>query len=181
MKNLIGVMQGRLLPKYQGRYQAHPVDYWQDEFLIAKKIGLDCIEFILDFNEASKNPLLTKDGISEILDVSKKTGVLVKTICADYFMEAPLHSKDKKVVDNSLTLLQKLINSAIYLGVKDIVIPCVDQSSLDNLKAINQFVNQVKNILPIMEKNNINLSLETLQLIMILAIVLHWVMTLLKS
>ena len=35
MKNKIGVMQGRLLPKHQGRYQAHPLGYWQKEFEIA--------------------------------------------------------------------------------------------------------------------------------------------------
>jgi L-ribulose-5-phosphate 3-epimerase len=52
IKNKIGVMKGRLLPKYQGRYQAHPVNYCQNEFEIAKKIGLDCIEFILDYNDA---------------------------------------------------------------------------------------------------------------------------------
>ena len=46
-ENYFGVMQGRLLPKYKGRYQAHPVNYWQDEFRIANEIGLDCIEFIL--------------------------------------------------------------------------------------------------------------------------------------
>ena len=42
----IGVMQGRLLPKYQGRYQAHPIGYWEDEFEIAASIGIDLIEFI---------------------------------------------------------------------------------------------------------------------------------------
>ena len=40
MNNLIGVMQGRLLPKYKGRYQAHPVGYWQDEFPKAAELGL---------------------------------------------------------------------------------------------------------------------------------------------
>ena len=58
MKNSIGVMQGRLLPKYKGRYQAHPVGYWQDEFPLAEALGLDCIEFILDYNPANENPLL---------------------------------------------------------------------------------------------------------------------------
>ena len=38
MENKIGVMQGRLLPKYHGRYQAHPVDYWQEEFEIARRL-----------------------------------------------------------------------------------------------------------------------------------------------
>ncbi len=41
MNNKIGVMQGRLLPKYQGRYQAHPVGCWQDEFIVAREVGIE--------------------------------------------------------------------------------------------------------------------------------------------
>ncbi len=62
LNNNIGVIQGRLLPKYQERYQAHPINYWQNEFEIANEIGLDCIEFILDFNEVELNPLLKEGG-----------------------------------------------------------------------------------------------------------------------
>ena len=47
-------MQGRLLPKYKGRYQAHPFGYWQDEFPIASELGLDCIEFIFDYYRLGK-------------------------------------------------------------------------------------------------------------------------------
>mgnify|MGYP001425492063 CR=1 FL=1 len=47
----IGVMQGRLLPKYKGRYQAHPLGYWKKEFQLAADLKIDCIEFILDLNE----------------------------------------------------------------------------------------------------------------------------------
>ena len=49
-----GCDAGRLLPKYQGRYQAHPVGYWQDEFPEAANAGLDCIEFILDYNQVGR-------------------------------------------------------------------------------------------------------------------------------
>ena len=62
MNNPLGVMQGRLLPKYQGRYQAHPVGYWQDEFSVAAEVGLDCIEFILDYNQVEENPLFSHSG-----------------------------------------------------------------------------------------------------------------------
>ena len=41
MNNKIGVMQGRLAPKYQGRYQAFPIGMWKDEFKVAKEYGLD--------------------------------------------------------------------------------------------------------------------------------------------
>ncbi len=66
MNNKLGVIQGRLVPKYKGRYQAFPVGYWKDEFFIAQNLGLDLIEFILDFNDADKNPLLKDGGINEI-------------------------------------------------------------------------------------------------------------------
>ena len=77
MNNPLGVMQGRLLPKYQGRYQAHPVGYWADEFPRAAALGLDCIEFILDHNDAERNPLLSATGREAIRCVSAKTGVRV--------------------------------------------------------------------------------------------------------
>jgi len=160
-KNLIGVMQGRLLPKYQGRYQAFPIGMWQDEFRVAKECGLDLIEFILDFNDAELNPLLKKGGIKEILEISQKTGVTVQTICADYFMEAPLHSNDRVVVEKSFQVLRILLETAKSLQITNIVIPCVDQSSLGTKEAVDRFVRQITKIIPRIEKDNINLSLET--------------------
>ncbi len=161
MKNDFGVMQGRLLPKYQGRYQAHPLGYWQEEFLVASELGLDCIEFILDFNDAEKNPLLAKDGDLKIANVVNKTGVSVKTICADYFMEVPLHTDDQLVADTSYKVLETLVDSASKLGVTDIVIPCVDQSSLNSEIKVERFIGQIKPIIPTLKSKNINLSLET--------------------
>ena len=161
MKNKIGVMQGRLLPKYQGRYQAFPIKNWQNEFKIAKECGLDLIEFILDFNDAQWNPLLNPKGIEKIANLMKDSGVSVKTICADYFMEAPLHSIDDKVAEESYKVLERLIDAAKILKITDIVVPCVDQSSLKTKPAVNRFVKLIKRIIPTLEKENINLSLET--------------------
>ena len=154
-------MQGRLLHKYQGRYQAHPKDYWRDEFKTAKEIGLDCIEFILDFNDSQLNPLLAKNGLEEILYLSEKTGVDVITICADYFMEAPLHSEDLNVSLQSQKVLIRLLDNAQKLGVTDIVLPCVDQSSLDGQVVIDRFVKNFYPAVEVAEKSKINLSLET--------------------
>jgi L-ribulose-5-phosphate 3-epimerase len=161
MNNKIGVMQGRLAPKYKSRYQAFPIGMWQDEFRVAKECGLDLIEFILDFNDAEENPLLKLGGINEIISVSKNTGVSVKTICADYFMEAPLHSSDNEVAEESFKILEKLLESAKVLKITDIIIPCVDQSSLETKEAVARFTQQIIKIIPAIEKENINLSLET--------------------
>ena len=130
MVSLIGVMQGRLLPKYKGRYQAHPVGYWQKEFGIAGLLNLSCIEFILDYNDLASNPLETEAGIKEIQAVCGESEVEVRSICADYFMNAPLHSSSSSIQNESLAQLGRLITSAAKLGVTGIVIPRVDHASL---------------------------------------------------
>ena len=157
----IGVMQGRLLPKYLGRYQAHPVGYWADEFNIAATLGVDCIEFILDFNDVELNPLMSPSGCRQISDISAQTGVAVKTICADYFMEAPLHSNDNNIAKASQNVLNQLIENASQIGVTDIVIPLVDQSSLATQADQEKFVQQIQMFTSNAESGQINLCLET--------------------
>ena len=102
----------------------------QTNSLWLKSFGLDLIEFIFDYNGAEDNPLLRADGCAKISSLSNQTGVFVETICADYFMEAPLHSEDMTVVQTSIDILNRLIESANRLQIRDIVLPCVDQSSL---------------------------------------------------
>tara|TARA_B100001175_G_scaffold316572_1_gene330860 strand:+ start:1580 stop:2413 length:834 start_codon:yes stop_codon:yes gene_type:complete len=157
----IGVMQGRLLPKYKGRYQAHPQGYWQKEFFLAKKLGLDFIEFILDFEDFERNPLHTESGVKQILNISKKTGVAVNSICADYFMHAPIHSENKKLSRKSIDVLIKLLFSSKKLKITDIVIPCVDQSALKGDNDIERLLYNLKSPLILANKFNINLALET--------------------
>ncbi|MEW6614440.1 MAG: TIM barrel protein [Thermodesulfobacteriota bacterium] len=161
-RSQLGIMQGRLLPKYRGRYQAHPVGYWKDEFSIAAGLGLDLIEFILDSNDVYENPVMNEPGIHEILTLTEKTGVAVKSICADYFMEAPLHSSSDMALKESQKVLETLIINSSKLGVCDIVIPCVDQATLaNNNKNIERFISNVRPAVSLVEKLEINLALET--------------------
>ncbi len=157
----IGVMQGRLLPKYKGRYQAHPVGNWQEEFPIAGSLGLDVIEFILDYNDVWENPLMSELGIDEILEIEKSSEVGVKTICADYFMEAPLHSEDERVTEESARVFSVLVKHASRLAITDIVLPCVDGSSLRNPGSSDRLLRLLESFMPDLQNANINLALET--------------------
>ena len=157
----IGVMQGRLLPKYKGRYQAHPIGYWEDEFEIAALLGLDLIEFILDYNDYEDNPLMSVSGCKEIKEISNQSGVHVKTVCADYFMDAPLHSDDMNVATLSAAVLKQLILNSQNIGITDIIIPLVDQSSVATLESQDRFINALTPFLIDLEAQSINLNLET--------------------
>lgn len=154
-------MQGRLLPKYQGRYQAHPVGYWQDEFPIAASLGLELLQFIVNHEGVLDNPLMTDEGMAQIRDITNKTGVAVANICADCFMAAPLHSKEKADADQSVAHLRRLIINAGKLRIRSIVIPCVDGASLKTPDDTSRFVAALESVTDLAENNNVNLSLES--------------------
>ena len=161
MINHFGIMQGRLLPKFKNRYQAHPLGYWKDEFTIAKEIGLSYIEFILDHNDYEVNPLMSDLGIIEIEKVIQKTGIGVRSVCADLFMEAPLHSENNSISNTSKEILLKLIENSAKLGITDIVIPCVDQSTLKGKDDQTRLIENLAEPIKFATKKNINLALET--------------------
>ena len=85
----------------------------------------------------------------------------VRTVCADYFMEAPLHHVDAAIVGQSQSILARLLDHGRVLGLTDIVIPCVDQSSLRDATTMNRFVSRVMPLLAKADEAGINLSLET--------------------
>jgi len=157
----IGVMQGRLSPKYCGHYQAHPAGYWQDEFPIAAGLGLELIEFVFDQASAEQNPLMRDSGVDEILAISEKTGVKVRSVCADYFMTAPLHGVRASAAQHSVHALETLIRLSARLGVRDIVIPCVDESRFKNQAEIEEFTARLRPLAEIAGKHNLRLALET--------------------
>jgi sugar phosphate isomerase/epimerase len=156
----LGVMQGRLLPKYRNRFQAHPVGYWQQEFRVAKELGFTHIEFILDYNDLDRNPLLSKEGRAEINHHIRETGVKVRSICADYFMEAPLHVADKDSAVSSLSMMQQLLVWAPEIGVECIVLPCVDQSSVKTEAEKNRLREALYKMVPGCEQNGVTIALE---------------------
>ena len=156
----LGIMQGRLLPKYQGRFQAHPVGYWQKEFTIAQELGFTHIEFILDYNDADKNPLLTAEGRAEINRCIKSTGVKVRSICADYFMEAPLHSADAETAQISFHVMQDLLACSPEIGVTCIILPCVDQSAVKTAVDKQNLISALHKLIPRAEKAGVTIALE---------------------
>jgi hexulose-6-phosphate isomerase len=76
-------------------------------------------------------------------------------------MKSPIFLENKLIKKNNLRVLRKLIKSCQILGIKDIVIPLVDSSSLRNSKkkteAAIRFLSEIIcNIIP-----EINICLET--------------------
>lgn len=154
----IGIMQGRLSPRVDGKIQAFPKNTWKNEFKLAKEIGFTSIEWIIE-NPLHLNPLLSEAGINQLNELIQETNVKVDFICADIFMETPI-IEETKVLQESRDLLNLIIQNAHKIGAKCIEIPFVDKSSLRNrdYKFLISFFNSFEEIL---QKYNLLISLET--------------------
>lgn len=128
----IGIMQGRLSPRVDGKIQAFPLNNWENEFKTAKEIGFTSIEWIVE-NPLDLNPLLSEAGVKKIKELIFNTNVKIDFICADVFMQEPI-KEDKESINDSRILLSKLIKESKKINAKYIEIPFVDNSSIKNKK-----------------------------------------------
>jgi L-ribulose-5-phosphate 3-epimerase len=154
----LGTMVGRLSEKIDNKIQAFPTKSWRKEFEIARKSNFDVIEWILDTNE---NPIMNEDGIHEIHTLSKKFDIKINSICCDNFMEKPLFKSSKFDLEKNLKILEYLINTCQRLEIKYLEIPLVDSASIKSKNEEQEFIQNLQNILPLLEKNNVYLTLES--------------------
>ena len=157
----IGIMQGRLLPPTDNRFQCFPRRDWAQEFELGAQAGIDCIEWIYDLYGADVNPIATVEGILRMKELSQRTGVQILSICADYFMDMPLVRATAEELEERLGTLFWLLQQGQRLGINRIVMPFVDASRIDTDEEFESVVITMKRILPKAEETDIELHLET--------------------
>lgn len=161
MKNPIGIMQGRLSPPVAGKIQAFPTETWTDEFGLAREAGLHCIEWVYEKETENGNPLKDHTGIARVIELAKESGIAVWSVCADYYMAERLVTEFGSPDRKNLEHLKLLVERCSRLGVRYIVLPFVDSSSLRSTAELWGLVKTLESTLPICEKYGIELHLET--------------------
>jgi hexulose-6-phosphate isomerase len=157
----IGIMQGRLLPRFEGRFQAFPADGWQREFSLARAAGIQCIEWIYETHHESVNPLGSAAGIREVRQLTAETGVQVRSICADYYMQESLLDGEGVLRFNVVDHLLWLIGQAGDLSIRYIVLPFVDASALRSARAREGLLDVLRTATPVARTHRVELHLET--------------------
>ena len=157
----IGIMQGRLSKPINNKIQSFPVNTWENEFYLAKDIGFELIEWVLDEN-IEDNPILSKKHFSKINIIKKQTGININSICCDYFMKNSLSRNSESYRKKNLEILNFLIEESCPLNnIKIIDLPLVGEASLKKKKNSEDY----KNIFLKLEKkildNNLMIALET--------------------
>jgi L-ribulose-5-phosphate 3-epimerase len=157
----IGIMQGRLSPPTDGKFQSFPKYSWKDEFYRAQEAGLKSIEWIFEADEWEKNPISSANGILEINELIKKTGVIVESVCADYFMDIPYFPLSDKLKSDHKEKLKWLAGQSIRIGARFVDLPFVDASKIESRDQFVQVKEFLEPALNFASKTNLVIALET--------------------
>jgi hexulose-6-phosphate isomerase len=160
LTNEIGIMQGRLSPRIDGKIQAYPANTWQKEFEIAQEIGYAAIEWIVE-NPVEINALMTESGKAEIKKVIASTGVRIDYVCADIFMQQPLVRMTKDTKSQNKEYLVMILKNAKEVGAIGVEIPFVDNSSIKNEIEKQEFIDAMQEAFQLANDLDLKISLET--------------------
>ena len=155
------IMQGRLLPPEGGLFQCFPCDRWREEFGRAAKAGLDAIEWIYDVHGADVNPLATDPGVADMETLSRRHGVAVVSLCADYFMDRPFVRVAPEGAAELVAHLVWLIGRCHLAGITRVVLPFVDASRIETAADEARVVDVLSRVLPVCASTGTELHLET--------------------
>jgi hexulose-6-phosphate isomerase len=160
LTNEIGIMQGRLSPRIDGKIQAYPASTWQKEFEIAQEIGYAAIEWIVE-KPVETNALMTNSGKAEIKKMIASTEVRIDYVCADIFMQQPLVRMTKDTKSQNKEYLSAILKNAKEVGAIGVEIPFVDNSSIKNENEKLEFIDVMQDAFKLAKDLELKLSLET--------------------
>lgn len=101
---------------------------WKERLLWAKELGFDFVEISIDEDdERLKRLLWSQDERLEIVEAIFETGIKIPSLCLSGHRRFPLGSKDPKVRERALLMMEQAIVLAVDLGVRVIQIASYDE------------------------------------------------------
>ena len=159
--NPIGITQGRLSPPTGGRIQSFPIRTWQDEFFLAQKAGLQCIEWVYQVESEGSNPLRTDNGVEEIRKTIGESGVTVSSVTADYYMTERLVAADGTPRESAIQHLKWLLARAALVSARYVMTAFVDGGKLGSDQEIAGLCSVLEMMKSDIDKTGVHIYMET--------------------
>ena len=160
MQAVFGIMQGRLSPPEDGRFQCFPRNSWRQELSRAREAGLTYIEWIYDEYGSSVNPIASEEGIAELRALKQKSGIQTPAICGDWLMDYPLIRCSEEQRMRREHVLHDLLRWGEKIGASRVVLPFVDASSIRTEEEKNIVLAVLERALPVSEEVSVEMHLE---------------------
>ena len=146
MISRLGVMQGRLVEPSPGKIQEFPKKNWESEFPILRKLGVHLLEWTIDWQGIDDNPILNESEIPKILKLQIENELVIPSATLDCFMQFPCWHDDFS--ESSFLRYKILLENGRTLGLKYLVLPLVDASSINSDYKLESLFDFCKRITP---------------------------------
>jgi hexulose-6-phosphate isomerase len=157
----IGFMQGRFSPEINGKIQAFPWPYWEEEFQLAAQHGFGIMEWTLDHERLFENPLMTEKGKKAIKTLSDRFGLRVPSVTGDFFMQAPFFKVTGERQKQFFGELVHVIEACAELNISTLVIPLVDASRVESDEQSNVLISQMNSLDGLLSKSGVRVLFES--------------------
>ena len=160
-KNNIGFMQGRLSHIEDGKIQAFPWKFWKDEFSLAQQLGFSVMEWTLDHERLFENPLLSKNGQQEIIDLKSRYNIDIPSLTADFIMQKPFYNFDGRERIALLDTIKKVLLACSKVGINMLVFPLVDNGSIKSVLEKKKLFSGLSEIEPMLQELGFSICFES--------------------
>jgi L-ribulose-5-phosphate 3-epimerase len=160
MTRQIGFMQGRLCEPIGGKIQAFPWRDWENEFPTATAIDLHLMEWTLDQERLSENPLMTAAGQAKIRTLCQQHNLGIPSLTGDCFMQAPFWKIDGKTRTDLQSDFLAIGRACAAVGIRMIVVPLVDNGRLEKVEQENVLIEFLLAQQSFLSRNNLQVIFE---------------------
>jgi hexulose-6-phosphate isomerase len=154
-------MQGRLSPLIDGKIQAFPWSYWRDEFGQAAELGFAGMEWTIDEERFTENPLVTAEGRRDIKHLVRDTGTEVWSVTGDCFMQAPFWKVDGEERRRRLDALRRVCEGCAEVGGRWVVVPLVDNGSIETAIQREALIRELTELTPVLLNAGVGIAFES--------------------
>lgn len=152
-------MQGRLVKSENKKFiQYFPDKNWIKEIELANKHNFRLMEWTANIENIKKNPVYRRSLINKTKKILKKNNVKVNSLTCDFFMQKPFFKNKRK--KHYLDLLKKVIVNCQLLKIKFIIIPLVDNSSIENMHQEKNLINEMLKLSKLLTKTKILFEID---------------------
>jgi L-ribulose-5-phosphate 3-epimerase len=154
-------MQGRLCDQVNGKVQAFPWLYWEDEFQKAAKLGFGAMEWTIDQERLDENPLMSKAGRKRIKELCDKNNISIPSLTGDCFMQSPFWKARGENKENLKNDFLAICQACSTLSIKMVVVPLVDNGGLENSVQEDELVQYLTSRQPFFEEIGVRIVFES--------------------
>lgn len=138
---------------------------WEEKLTAAKEAGFDFVEISIDETDAKLARLdMSREERLELVDVMKKVGIPIRTMCLSGHRKYPLGSSNPEICARGMEIMEKAIQLADDLGIRIIQLAGYDVYYEDSTpETVERFGRNLEKAVDMAAKAGVVMGFETME------------------